>query len=105
MPIRRVMAAGSATDVPPNFITTPTTDLRCRVGQVGPVGRAISYKAFPVDQFGIQNCRSGSPANRVMSECNELVVEHRATPQPANGHRHPAVAARVERRLRPIRFG
>jgi hypothetical protein len=27
MPIKRAMASGSATDVPPNFITTPTRNL------------------------------------------------------------------------------
>src|SRR6266550_8866319 len=39
MPIRRLMAPGSATDVPPNFITTLTVASLRSVGQVGRVGR------------------------------------------------------------------
>src|SRR6266545_8076533 len=125
MPIRRVMASGSATDVPPNFITTPTRDLRSRVGHVGlvgPVGRvsrvgldlpdladlfdskglAFSYEAFTVHELRVENRCASSAANRVVAERDELVVEHGAAPKTSNGHRHAAVPVRVERRLRAI---
>src|SRR5439155_6382491 len=114
MPTRRMMASGSATDVPPNFMTTLTTASPSRVGRVGhgnppdlldlPGVPDLAQQPLPMHQLGVQDgCPCGA-ANGVVPERDELVVEDRAAPEPADGHRHAAVPIRVERRLRTIGF-
>src|SRR5947207_8950620 len=122
MPTSRLMASGSATDVPPNFMTTVTTASPGRVGNnppdppdlpdlsdlldppdlPDPPGRACSQQPLPMHQLGVQDgCPCGA-ANGVVPERDEFVVEHRAAAEPADGPRHAAIPIRVERRLRTI---
>src|SRR5262249_20177920 len=125
--IRRLMASGSATDVPPNFMTTLTTGSPGRSGLRGtspgarrtfdlpdPPGlhdspgqpdRASSQEPLALHQLAVQDRPPGGAANRVVPERDELVVEHRARAQTADGDRHPAAAVDVERRLRAVRLG
>ena len=85
------MASGSATDVPPNFIT---------MGPAVAINRP--EQAFGLHQLGIEHGRAGGAANRVVTERDELDVEHRAGPEAADGDGHAAVALDVEPRLRPV---
>src|SRR5438874_1070080 len=124
MPTSRLMASGSATDVPPNFMTTVTTASPGRVGNnppdppdlpdlsdlldppdlPDPPGRACSQQPLPMHQLGVQDGCPRGAANGVVPERDEFVVEHRAAAEPADGHRHAAIPIRVERRLRTIGF-
>ena len=67
---RASIASASATDVPPNFITTHH-GARC----TGLIDR--SQQPLAVHQLGVQNRRAGGAADRVVAERDELVVEHR----------------------------
>ena len=42
-----------------------------------PIGRALAQKAVDLHELGVQDRRSRRAADRVVTECDELVVEHR----------------------------
>src|SRR5260221_1644567 len=105
IPMRRLIASGSATEVPPNFITA---DMKFsgsgRVGLVEQVEKR-SQKPLSAHQLRVENCGPGRTADRVVAQRGELVVENRTPAQPADGDRHAAVTIRVERGLRSVLFG
>src|SRR5437667_8505798 len=92
--LTRRIAASSATDVPPNFMTTLTRRTPWRVGRVGQVGlvEALSQQALPTHELGVENRGARRTADRVVAERDELVVEDRARPQAAHRHRHAVIA-------------
>src|SRR3954451_3309053 len=63
---------------------------------------ARSQQALAMHQFGVQDRRAGGAADRVVAERDELVVEDGTGTKTTDRHRHPAVAVRVECRLRPV---
>src|SRR5207302_7281103 len=98
MPIRRLIASGSATEVPPNFMTTLTVNLDGRMGRVSRVA-PDSQESVPVHQLSIQNRDTCRAANGVVAERDELVVEDRTRTQPPDGDSHAAATVDIERRL------
>ena len=102
------IASASATDVPPNFITTltdpssrePPGHLAC----VDDHPSAFVTAAPPV----ASSRRSGSRRRPRRESCcgraRRTCSRAPDTAQPADGHRHAAVAVRVERGLRTVRF-
>src|SRR4029450_13052943 len=114
--VNRLMASESATEVPPNFITTLIAKLP-RLGgpgraggprRAGKTGRTPLLPVLPVPpllpsqsgpsqqplglhQLGVEDGRAGRSANRVMAERAEFVVEDGTRTEPADADRHPAV--------------
>src|SRR5580698_1524885 len=105
----RLMAAGSSTEVPPNFITTRficklpngSAETASRMRDVSSHGLQLAQAR---QQLGVENSRAGGAANRIVREHCELPVEHAARAQPAYGHSHAVAAVAVEARLRPVRL-
>ena len=53
-------------------------------------------------QLCVQDRRAGRPADRVVPERDELVVENRTRTQTSHADSHPVAAVDVERRLRAL---
>src|SRR5919198_3964739 len=111
MPMSRLMASGSATDVPPNFITTVTLISARRPGRREPppglwdprdLPAQPSQQPLAMHQFRVEDRDAGGAADRVVAERDELVVEDRTGTQPSDRDGHAAAAIDVERRLRPV---
>src|SRR5262245_40808859 len=77
----------SAADVPPNFMTIMKKP-------------ESSQHALGLHQLGIEDRRAGGTADRVVSERDELVREHRTGTDASDGDRHAIAKIRVEARLR-----
>src|ERR1035441_4379077 len=105
----RPMAAGSSTDVPPNFMTTRLmrifpSFLASASGARGSLG-GLSYRfqlAQACQQFGVQNSRARGAANSVVRQHHELPVQQAAGAQATHGHRHSIAAIAVETGLGAI---
>ena len=108
----RSMAAGSSTEVPPNFITTrlmPNLPIvlalaaERRLGARGSRGRSHWFKfAQAGQQLGVEDGGSGGAANGVVREHSELPIEQAAGAQAADGDGHAAAAIAVEAGLRAV---
>src|SRR6516165_9844298 len=96
----RSMAAASSTEVPPNFITITAAPSLC-VGKARP--QRSRQVTLHLQEFGVEECRPGGAANRVVRENGELVVEHAARTEAPNAYCHAFPAIDVETRLRAIR--
>src|SRR5580658_9452514 len=95
----RPMAAGSSTEVPPNFMTTRLMRIfPSSSGARGGYGHGLKL-AQAGEQLCIQNGGAGGSANGVVREHGELPVEHRAGAQAAHGNGHAVAAVAVEARL------
>src|SRR5262245_4266528 len=55
-------------------------------------------------QLRIEYRGAGGAADRIVPECDELVVEDGAAPETPDGHGHAAVAVHVQRRLGTVRL-
>src|SRR5258706_15787955 len=68
--------------------------------------RSFSLRRFPgeqaasLQQFRVQNRRSGRASNRVVSEDDEPVVEYAVREQPPDGNAHAAAGVAVQAGLR-----
>src|ERR1017187_1756408 len=99
MPAMRSMAVASSTEVPPNFITI-TALPPLRMLESSQESRQI---ALHFEEFGIQQCRTGCAANRIVRQHGEFKVEHATRSQPPYAHCHPFAAIEIETRLRTVR--
>src|SRR5579862_9872298 len=80
----RLMAVGSSTEVPPNFITTRL--MRCLFRPQAFLGAGCDFGndlqlAETSQQFRVQNGGAGSSANGVVGKHSELPVEQSAGAQ------------------------
>src|SRR5689334_13684545 len=75
--VRRRIASASFTDVPPNFITSMISR---------------SQQAFGLHQFRVEQRGAGGAAYGVVAQGDELVSEHGAHAQAADGHGHSVAA-------------
>src|SRR5215472_688096 len=115
MAATRSMAVESCTDVPPNFITiiggsssggywylTRQFLTGCLRNDFGWKRLASPQISLRLQQFSIEQGRSGCTSNRVMREHGELPVEYWAWAQTPNGCGHSGAAIGIEARLRTI---
>src|SRR6202041_2985588 len=98
----RPMAAGSSTDVPPNFMTTRLMRIfPSSSGARGGYGHGLKLSQAG-EQLCVQDGGAGGSANGVVREHGELPVEYRAGAQAADGDGHAVAAIAVQARLRPV---
>src|ERR1700693_4254457 len=104
------MALASCTEVPPNFITIigiNSLDARERwTRKARTQWQRISLEiSLDLQQFRIQQGRSGRAADRVVRENRELPVQNSTGAQAAHRSRHSTSAVGVEAGLRAVACG